>query len=92
MLKPFRASHGKPENRALYVLRRDTLNERILVAAQQLQQKPSESLESAQINRAPRSALALTQSAANTKRSTFKRHLFPKSVIAFKTWNFLMTY
>jgi hypothetical protein len=37
MLKPFRANDGLPENRALHVLRRYTLNERLLVTAQPLQ-------------------------------------------------------
>jgi hypothetical protein len=90
MLNPFRANHGTPENRALHVLRRDTLYERLLVAAQPLQQKPSESLETAQINRAPRTALEQTQNAASTKRPTFNPHLFPRSGIDFETWNFLM--
>jgi hypothetical protein len=89
MLKPFRANHGTPENRALHVLRRDILNERLLVAAQPLQQKPYESLEAAQINRAPRAALAPINSAANTKRPAFNSHLFRKSGITFKTRNFL---
>jgi hypothetical protein len=88
MLKLFRANDETKENRALHVLRRHTLNERLLVAAQLLQQKPSESLEAEQINRVPRAALALTKSAANTKRPTFNPHLFPKSRSAFKTWNF----
>jgi hypothetical protein len=85
MLKLFRANNEAKENRALHVLRRDTLNERLLVAAQPLQQKPSESLEATQINRAPRAALGPTKSATNTKRPTFNPHLFPKSGSAFKT-------
>jgi hypothetical protein len=85
MLKPFRANHGTPENRALHVLRRDTLYERLLVAAQPLQQKSSESLEAEQINLAPRAALALNKGAANTKRPTVNSHLFPSFGIAIKT-------
>jgi hypothetical protein len=85
MVKLFRANHGTTESRALQVLRRDTLNERLLVTAQPLQQKPSESLEATQISRAPRNALAPTKTAANTERPTFNPHLFPNFGIAIKT-------
>jgi hypothetical protein len=90
MLKPFRANHGLPENRALHVLRRYTLNERLLVAAQPLQQKSSESLKATQINSAPGAALVLTQSAANTKCPAFNPHLFLESESDFKTRSFLI--
>jgi hypothetical protein len=91
-MKLFRANDKIKENRALHALRRCTLNERLRVIAQPLQQNPSEGLEAAQINRAPRAALALTKSATNTKRLTFNHHLFPKSGTAFKTWIFLIAY
>jgi hypothetical protein len=58
ILKLFRAKRGATEGRALHVLRKCTMNKRLPVAAQPLLQESSESLTAAQMNRAPRTALA----------------------------------
>jgi hypothetical protein len=57
---------------------------KITGTAQPLQQKPSESLEAAQINRAPRAALALTKNATNRKRPTINSRLFQNFGIAMR--------